>query len=210
MTRVKVCGVTSEKDAGACLDLGVDTLGINFWPGTKRRCEPDVAARIAREFGARAELVAVFVDADEATVRATLDATGIPWAQFHGDEAPELVARFLPRAYKAVGVRGEDPLLETRRFPGDHVLLDAYVPGGMPGGTGAQFDWELARAVARERRLTLAGGLTPANVGDAIRAVRPHRIDVASGVESSPGVKDPSKVRALVEAVRAADAGLVG
>lgn len=198
--------MTRIEDARACVRVGVDTLGINFWRGTKRRCDTGVARSIVSELGDVVELVAVFVDAAEAEIRETLELTGIRWVQLHGRESPELVAAFLPQAYKAVGVGDADPLAETRRFPGEHILLDAAVPGAMPGGTGKRFDWELARAVARERKLTLAGGLVPANVADAIRAVRPYRVDVASGVESAPGIKDEALVRAFVEAARRADA----
>lgn len=205
MTRVKICGITTLDDALACADEGVDTLGINFWSGTKRRCDFDVAVRIAERLRDRVELVGVFVDAPLAEVRETLRLTGIPWAQLHGDESPNEVRELLPNAYKAIGVKGADPLGETRRFPGEHVLLDASVPGEMPGGTGARFDWNLAKAVATERKLTLAGGLSPENVAEAIRVVRPYRVDVASGTESAPGVKDLAKVRAFVASVRAAD-----
>lgn len=207
-TRIKVCGITRFEDASACVAEGVDTLGLNFWHGTKRRCPMDVAERIVAAYADVAEIVAVFVDEDLEGIRRTLAATGIEWAQLHGEEPPELVAALLPKAFKAIGVRGDDPLDEVRRYPGEHILLDASVPGAMPGGTGVAFDWKLARAVARERKLTLAGGLRPENVGEAIRVVRPHRIDVASGVELAPGVKDHARIRALVEAVRATDRGL--
>ncbi len=208
-TRIKVCGITRLEDAHECVEEGVDTLGLNFWPGTKRRCELQVAERIVHELGAHAQLVAVFVDESLEGVRAILERTGIAWAQLHGDEPPAMVEALLPYAYKAIGVKGVDPLAEVRRYPGEHVLLDACVPGAMPGGTGTTFDWALARSVARERKLTLAGGLRPENVAEAIRAVRPYRIDVASGVESEPGRKVRTRVRALVQAVRDADANLL-
>ena len=130
--------------------------------------------------------------------------TGITWVQLHGEEAPEAVAALLPNAYKAIGVSDESPLEEVRRYPGEHILLDARVPGAMPGGTGVSFDWTLATSVAAERKLTLAGGLTPDNVAECVRQIRPYRVDVASGVESAPGVKDRDKVAAFVRAVREA------
>lgn len=204
-TRVKVCGITRFEDAEACVAEGVDTLGLNFWHGTKRRISLDVARRIVEAFSSHAEIVGVFVDETLEGIRATKDETGIEWVQLHGDEPPELVAALLPKAFKAIGVRSEDPLAEVRRYPGEHVLLDAMVQGAMPGGTGVAFDWKLACAVAHERKLTLAGGLRPENVGEAIRIVRPYRIDVASGVELAPGIKDRARVRALVAAVREAD-----
>lgn len=212
-TRIKICGITRVEDAVTAVREGADTIGLNFWPGTKRRVEVDVAREIVREVQGAAEIVAVFVDADEATIRATLEHTGIAWVQLHGTEPPSFLARFLPNAYKALGVRADDTAESVRArvasYGGVHVLLDASVPGAMPGGTGHTFDWSIARAVAADpaRKLTLAGGLRPENVADAVRAVRPYRVDVASGVESSPGVKDPLRVRALIEAVRGASLG---
>jgi phosphoribosylanthranilate isomerase len=151
------------------------------------------------------DVVAVFVDQGLDFVRHVRAETGIAWAQLHGEEPPEEVAALLPHAYKALGVLDVSPLDEVRRFPGEHILLDARVPGAMPGGTGVSFDWALAKQTAQERKLTLAGGLTPDNVAECVRLVHPYRVDVASGVESAPGVKDPAKVQAFVRAVREAD-----
>jgi phosphoribosylanthranilate isomerase len=202
MTRVKVCGVTSVSDAEMCCELGVDAIGLNFWPGSVRRCEEPVAREIAKVVGERALLVGVFVDASAEEVARIRDEVGLGCVQLHGDEPPELLARFLPHAYKALRVRGDGILDEVRRYGGEYVLLDAYVKGA-PGGTGATFDWSLAAQVAKERKLALAGGLTPRNVGEAVRVVRPFCVDVASGVESAPGVKDRELVRALMAEVRA-------
>jgi phosphoribosylanthranilate isomerase len=201
MARVKVCGVTSVTDALMCVAAGVDAIGLNFWPGSVRRCAEDAAQEIARAVSGRALLVGVFVDAPEAEIARLKAAIGLGCVQLHGAEPPALVARFLPHAYKALRVRDAGVLAEVRAFPGEHVLLDAYVPG-MPGGTGATFDWSLAAQVARERKLTLAGGLTPGNVGAAVRAVQPYCVDTASGVESAPGVKDADLVRAFVAAAK--------
>ncbi len=206
MTSIKVCGLRSPEDAVACIEAGVDTLGLNFWPGTPRHVDVATARRIADAVAGRAALVAVFVDASLAEVERVRGETGIAWAQLHGDEPPEVVAALLPNAYKALRV-GRDAVTErVRSYPGERVLLDAAVPGAMPGGTGHAFDWTLAAEVARERVLVLAGGLRPENVADAVRAVRPFQVDVASGAERAPGVKDEAKVRAFVAAVRGADA----
>lgn len=202
MTRIKVCGFTRVEDAVAAVELGVDTLGLNFWPGTKRCVSIARANEIVAAVTGRAELVAVFVDADEATIRETLAQTGITWAQLHGEEPPSLVEALLPNAYKALGVRDDSVRARAASYPGEHILLDASVPGAMPGGTGQTFDWALATDIARTRKLTLAGGLHPDNVAEAVRVVAPYRVDVASGVESAPGIKDPSRMRAFVEAVR--------
>ena len=205
-TRVKVCGIRTPEDALACVAAGVDTLGLNFWPGTPRCVDIAGAQRIIAVLPAGFDVVAVFVDQGLDFARQVRAETGIAWVQLHGEEPPEDVAALLPNAYKALGVSDVSPLEEVRRFRGEHILLDARVPGAMPGGTGVSFDWELAIQTARERKLTLAGGLTPLNVAECVRQVRPYRVDVASGVESAPGVKDPAKVRSFVQAVREADA----
>jgi phosphoribosylanthranilate isomerase len=203
MVEVKVCGLTSVDDAVRCVGLGVDAIGLNFWSGSPRSTDVATAKNIVRAVGGRVQTVGVFVDASLAEVLEIMQETGIEWAQLHGDEPPELVASLLPHAYKAIGVKDGSAIDDARRFPGDHLLVDASVPG-MPGGTGRTFDWAIAKAIARERRLTLAGGLTPENVAEAVRTVRPFRVDVASGVESAPGKKDPALVRAFVEAAKRA------
>jgi phosphoribosylanthranilate isomerase len=201
--RVKVCGVTSLADARASVEAGVDAIGLNFWPRSVRRCDEGVARDIVQALHGQVLVVGVFVDEQPDEIERLVRAVGLGCVQLHGDEPPALVQRFLPHAYKALRVRGSDVLAETRRYPGDYVLLDAFV-AGMPGGTGAVFDWALAREVALERKLTLAGGLTPDNVADAVQAVRPHCVDTASGVESAPGIKDAALVRAFVARARQA------
>jgi phosphoribosylanthranilate isomerase len=200
MVRVKICGVTSLEDARMCLDAGADAIGLNFWSGSARRCEEGVARSIVAELKGRTLFVGVFVDSSAEEVERIRASVGLDCVQLHGDESAQMLAQFLPHAYKAVRVRG-DVLAAVRGYPGEHVLLDAYV-AGLPGGTGATFDWNLARAVAAERRLTLAGGLTPANVRSAVETVQPYCVDVASGVESAPGVKDAALVRAFVANAR--------
>ncbi len=198
MTHVKICGITSVADAERCVALGVDALGLNFWPNSVRRCSQEVAVEIASAVGGHVLLVGVFVDESADEMARLLKAIPLGCVQLHGDEPPELLVRFLPHAYKALRVRDADLVQQAQRYPGEHILLDSYVPGA-PGGTGATFDWSLAQAVARTRKVTLAGGLTPDNVEAAIRAVRPYCVDTASGVESAPGVKDEALLRAFVE-----------
>ncbi len=199
---VKICGVTNLEDALACVEAGADALGLNFWPTSKRRCSLDAASRIVAEVGARARVVAVFVDAPLMEIEGVRARTGIAWAQLHGSEPRSLLERLLPRAYKAVHPVDEDGLREALAIPGDELLVDAGVPGA-PGGTGRTCDWSLAARLARERKVWLAGGLHPGNVADAVRDVGPYGVDVASGVERSPGVKDHALVRAFVRAARA-------
>lgn len=201
---VKVCGITTLEDARACVDLGVAALGLNFWSGTPRRVELEVARVIAEQLRDRIELVAVFVDADRSEIDRVREITGIRGVQLHGAESPDFVAALGPDAYKAVGVADASDVEAALAFPGDKLLLDARVPGAMPGGTGHAFEWELAIEVARRRRLILAGGLHPGNVAAAIARVRPWRVDVASGVERAPGKKDLTKVGAFVRAATGA------
>ena len=201
MVQVKICGLTTVDDAARCVELGADALGLNFWAGSPRSTDLRTAQRIVEAVGEEATLVAVFVDAGPEEIREVLQQSGIAWAQLHGAEPPELVESLLPTAYKAIGVKDGSAIELARGYPGEHLLLDASVPG-MPGGTGRTFDWAIAAEVAKERKLTLAGGLNPDNVAEAVRVVRPYRVDVASGVESAPGKKDPERVRAFIEAAK--------
>jgi phosphoribosylanthranilate isomerase len=203
MVEVKICGLTTVDDAVRCTEAGADALGLNFWPGSPRHVDVPTARAIVEACGDQATMVGVFVDFTLDQVREILQETGTQWAQLHGDETPGLVAELLPHAYKAIGVKDGSAIELVREYPGEHLLLDASVPG-MPGGTGRTFDWAIAASVAKERKLTLAGGLTPDNVADAVRAVRPFRVDVASGVESAPGRKAPDLVQQFVEAARGA------
>jgi phosphoribosylanthranilate isomerase len=202
MVEVKICGLTTVDDALRCIEMGVDAIGLNFWPGSPRCVDAARAREIVEAAGDRAAMVGVFVDLTLDRIREILRETGISWAQLHGDEPPELVAELLPNAYKAIGVKDGSAIELARSYPGEHLLLDASVPG-MPGGTGRTFDWDIASVVAEERKLTLAGGLTPDDVAEAVRVVQPFRVDVASGVESAPGLKDLVLVRRFIEAARA-------
>lgn len=198
MTHVKICGVTSVDDAAMCVEAGADAIGLNFVPGSPRCLDLSTAAAIMREIPERVISVGVFVDADRETLTRHKETLGLRCLQLHGDEPPELLAEFLPHAYKALRVRGPGVRQEAERYPGRFLLLDAYVPG-VHGGSGARFDWSLALELAKLRQLTLAGGLTPDNVAEAIAAVQPFCVDVASGVERAPGKKDEGLVRAFID-----------
>lgn len=201
MTRIKICGVTTVADARLCAAASVDAIGVNLWPGTARCVDEATAAAVHRAVGESVDVVAVVVDAGVDDVRGIRARTGIQWVQLHGGQSPDVVGALLPHAYKALRISGEETLREAADYPGEPLLLDAAV-AGMRGGTGRTFDWGLASELARRRKVMLAGGLTPDNVAGAIARVRPHGVDVASGVESERGVKDPDRVRAFVEAVR--------
>jgi phosphoribosylanthranilate isomerase len=206
MVAVKICGITSAEDAEMCVAAGAQALGLNFYAGSPRCVSVDVARRIVAVAAARTLTVGVFVDASYDEIMAVRERTGIACVQLHGNEPPELLERLLPHAYKALRVRDAESLRQdVRRFGGEHLLLDAYVAGAV-GGTGKTFAWELATELARERHVTLAGGLEAGNVAAAIARVQPFCVDVASGVERAPGQKDPAKVLAFIRAAAAAGA----
>lgn len=203
MTWIKICGVTSVEDAERVVQLGVDALGLNFVLGSKRRVTREQAQRIVEAVRGRIELVAVVADPTEPEVKELREELGIPWLQLHGAEPAARVSRLLPHAYKAVAIEEAADARKAATFPGERLLVDTKVSGAS-GGTGKVFDWQLVTELAQTRQLILAGGLTPDNVAAAIRVLAPFGVDVASGVESSPGKKDHELLTAFVLAVRTA------
>ena len=198
--RIKICGVTRLEDALLAARLGVDALGFNFWPGSKRFVTPEAAGRIIDQLPPFVVPVGVFVNQPEAELRAVAAESGIQVFQLHGDEPPEFCSRLHLPVVKAIPVDQVNALSRLLSYEVQAFLLDT--PSRGFGGTGQPFDWSLAEGVSEVAPVILAGGLTPANVGDAIRAVRPWAVDVASGVESAPGVKDAEKMTRFVDAVR--------
>ena len=209
MTRVKVCGITRVDDARRAADLGAWAVGMIFTPESRRACPVERAEEIGVELRRRVELAGVFVNAALDHVAAVADRCRLDLLQLHGDEGPaycrEAARRTGCRVMKAVRVRDPASIGALGAFRVDYHLLDAYVPRTR-GGTGERFDWELARRHDRSVPVVLSGGLTPANVGEAIAVARPFAVDTASGTESAPGRKDPAKLRDFFVAVDAADA----
>jgi phosphoribosylanthranilate isomerase len=201
VVRVKICGVKTVADAVACADLGADAVGVNLVPTSPRYVDEGAARAIVDAVGGRALVVAVVADLSVERMRELRDATGVGCLQLHGGETADAVTALLPHAYKAVRVGGQRDVADAESMPGDYVMVDARVEGAL-GGTGRTLDWNLVAGLARKRKLVLAGGLTPDNVGTAVATVQPWCVDVASGVESAPGVKDLAKVRAFVAAAR--------
>ncbi|HLK39721.1 MAG TPA: phosphoribosylanthranilate isomerase [Polyangiaceae bacterium] len=205
MTRIKICGVRSVDQALACVAEGVDAVGVNFVPSSARCIDTATAAQIVRAVGGQALVVGVVDAIGVHAAQRLRKATGVGCLQLHGWDRSEDIEALLPHAYAAIPIRSAEDADLAGATPGEYVLADAKVDGSL-GGTGRTFDWALVVGLARRRRLVLAGGLTPENVGRAVAQVGPWGVDVASGVESAPGVKDVSKVRAFVGAVRAASA----
>ena len=200
---VKICGVTNVEDAETCIREGADAIGLNFVRTSPRCISVSYARVISGRVRSRVLVVGVVANMSEDEMRQLADEVDLGALQLHGDETPELLARMQPLAYKAVRIASSEDIAYAGSFGGADLLLDAKSPKGL-GGTGTTFDWSLAKDIAKRRRVTLAGGLTPENVAEAIRALSPYRVDVASGVESAgnPRKKDASRVRAFVAAVR--------
>ncbi len=203
MTWLKICGVTRASDAERVADLGADALGLNFVHGSKRRLTLEQARPIVEAVRGRIELVAVVANPTDAEIEALRQELGIEWLQLHGDEAAARVSRLLPRAFKAVAIEDAADARRAATFPGERLLVDTKV-GASSGGTGKVFDWQLVTELSQTRQLIVAGGLTPGNVAAAVRVLTPFGVDVASGVESAPGVKDAALLEAFVLAVRQA------
>lgn len=204
--RAKICGITTAEDARWAVLQGADAIGVNFWPRSKRHISPEAARPWLEELSGRVLRVAVFVNAPVEDIRRVLHEGIVDAAQLHGDESPTLLETLLGEglaAYKALGVRDQRSLDAAGSYPGEALLLDAYNPTEY-GGTGKTMNWELGHeAVQRwpERRILLAGGLTPENVEAAVAQTGAYGVDVASGVESAPGVKDRDKVAAFMKAL---------
>jgi phosphoribosylanthranilate isomerase len=202
-TRVKICGITNLADAQAAIAAGADVLGLNFYEGSPRHISMKTAAEIANKLPPFVMRAGVFVNANEDLVTRAIGECGLSLLQFHGDEPPDFCAQFGLMSMKAFRIRDAESLKELPRFQTDAYLLDAFSPEAR-GGTGEKFNWDLAiEAQKFGKPVFLAGGLTPENVADAVRKVRPFGVDVASGVESSPGKKGHAKIRAFIAAVRA-------
>ncbi|HOB32948.1 MAG TPA: phosphoribosylanthranilate isomerase [Verrucomicrobiota bacterium] len=201
--RVKICGITNASDAQAAAEAGADALGFVFFEKSSRFVTVSDAARIASALPPVMK-VGVFVNPPEELVLRAIGECGLNMLQFHGEETPEFCTQFGLMSMKAFRVRDADSLNRISEYLTDAWLLDAHSESA-PGGTGETFNWALARqAIRYGRPVFLAGGLTPSNVADAVRQVRPFGVDVSSGVESAPGKKDHEKVRQFIQAVRSA------
>ncbi|WAC06440.1 MAG: phosphoribosylanthranilate isomerase [Thermodesulfobacteriota bacterium] len=202
MAKIKICGITNLKDALTAVNLEVDALGFVFYPPSPRAITPDKAQQIRQEIPPFTLCVGVFVNESREEVMNVAKACRLDALQFHGNESPDYCA-FFPdyKVIKAFSLKDKADMDAIPRYSVQAYLVDAYDPKQY-GGTGKKANWELARAAKDFGPVILAGGLDEANVSEAIREVNPYAVDVSSGVELSPGIKDPAKLRRFVEMVR--------
>ncbi|MFC5695096.1 phosphoribosylanthranilate isomerase [Pseudomonas sp. GCM10022186] len=200
--RIKICGITRIEDALAAVAAGADAIGLVFYPGSPRAVTPAQAKAIVAALPPFVTSVGLFVDMPREELQQVLAEVPLDLLQFHGDETPEDCSGHGRPYIKALRVKpGDDIAAAIAAYPeAAGILLDTYVPG-TPGGTGEAFDWDLVPQDAA-KPLVLAGGLTPENVADAVRRVRPYAVDVSGGVEAGKGIKDPAKIQAFIQRAR--------
>jgi phosphoribosylanthranilate isomerase len=208
--QIKICGITNVKDARACAELGTSMFGFNFYPQSSRYIEPRIARRIIEAIPPEVCAVGVFVDASAEEIRNTAAAAGVQCVQLHGRTSPDTCSE-LAREFRVIRAFSTDPQFrpeEVSLFGDCDVLVDAHHPS-LRGGTGLTCDWMAARTTRSFARcLILSGGLTEQNVGHAIATVEPNAVDVCSGIESAPGVKDHKALENFVTAVRTAKSSM--
>jgi phosphoribosylanthranilate isomerase len=198
MVKVKICGITNLEDALTAIDAGADALGFVFYPPSPRYIFPELAAKIIRRLPPFVQTVGLFVNEELTIVNTTADQCGLDVIQLHGEETPGYCESVLRRVIKAFRVKDITDLDSLEQYDVSSCLLDAWSPAAH-GGTGQTFNWEIAAAaVKRGHRVVLAGGLTPDNVAEAVRRVKPYAVDVSSGVECSPGRKNADKIRKFI------------
>jgi phosphoribosylanthranilate isomerase len=213
MPRVKICGVKRPEDLQAAIGAGADAIGLNFVARSPRYVgDANAAAKLVENAHAPTALLycGVFVNASIHEIRSAVDAAQLAVIQLHGDESPQFVSEVkheFPklRVWKAVRIASSEDLAALDRYDCDGWVLDSKVEG-VHGGSGKSFDWSLLKGLSRKIELILSGGLTPMNVAEAIRATAPEWVDVASGVESAPGIKDAKLIREFIRQAHSADA----
>jgi phosphoribosylanthranilate isomerase len=203
--KIKICGITNVEDADVAVKAGADALGFVMYRKSPRWVEPAVARSIIDGLPPFVSAVGVFVNEEAEKVRTLMDECGFALAQLHGDESALYCQNLARPVLKAIRLKDRGTFLALAEFQGRAnvrgVLIDAFSDQTY-GGTGQTVDWALAHEAARSAPIILAGGLNPTNVAEAVQAVRPYGVDVSSGVEKSPGKKDPDKVKAFIEAAR--------
>jgi phosphoribosylanthranilate isomerase len=203
MVYVKICGITNHEDALAAVDAGANALGFVFYPPSPRHVSPEQATQMIQKLPPFVTIVGLFVDAALDTVNDTAVRCGLDRIQLHGHETPAYCRQVTQPVIKAFRMKDAESLEHLQGYQVSAYLLDAYVEGALPGGTGTPFSWELAMRAKAYGPVILAGGLTPDNVEAAIEQTRPYAVDVSTGVECAPGLKDHRKVREFIARARA-------
>lgn len=201
MVRIKICGITSVEDAILAADLGADALGFMFYRGSKRYIPPETARDIINRLPPFIVTVGVFVNQKLDEIRYLKEKVGFDIVQLHGDESPEFCRELGERVIKAIRIKESVNSKEVESYPSRAILFDTYSQKGY-GGTGESFRWEVLRELKTTKKVILSGGLTPENVSEAIKIVKPYAVDVSTGVEERPAKKDPEKLKKFIEAVR--------
>jgi phosphoribosylanthranilate isomerase len=202
VTEIKICGITNREDATLVAECGADAIGFIFYPKSPRYVAPETAKGIIRELPAGITKVGVFVNQDSVEIKKTFELCGLDLIQLHGAESPAYCCQFpASLVIKAFAPRTEDDLEKLKGYPVKAILVDANDPLRY-GGTGERSDWRLAALVKEQHPLILAGGLSMANIQEAIEFVAPHAVDINSGVEISPGKKDHQKIKEIIGLVR--------
>lgn len=201
MFRIKICGMTNLTDALHAVACGADALGFVFFNGSPRCVNASQVKEIVAQLPEEVTKVGLFVNEQPESINKLAAESGITLVQLHGDETPEVCRQIELPVMKALRVRNAESLAGWEQYPADAILLDAWHPDKF-GGTGEACDWQLAKEMAAQATIILAGGLNPTNVAEAVTMVKPHGVDVSSGVEKSPGVKDPGKVAAFISSAR--------
>ncbi len=204
MVSVKICGITNVEDAQMAVEAGADALGFVFYAPSPRCVTPERARQIICTLPPFITTVGLFVDAAAAAINDIAKQCGLDRIQLHGRETPEFCKAVLRGVIKAFRIKNAESLSNLPSYRVSAYLLDAYVEGALPGGTGSAFAWELAAQAKPYGPVILAGGLTPETVADAIVQVRPYGVDVSTGVERAPGLKDHRKVRAFIARAKGA------
>jgi phosphoribosylanthranilate isomerase len=201
MTRIKICGITNLQDALLASELGADALGFIFYPESKRFIEPEQASEIISSLPPFVTTVGVFVNQSRDELDSLREITGIDLVQLHGDETPEFCTGLPFKAVKALRIKERSDIARVELYPLQAILFDKYSEDAY-GGTGESFTWDWLQDLKANKSIILSGGLTPDNVGEAIKTVGPYAVDVSTGVEDSPGKKSAHKMRKFIEAVR--------
>jgi phosphoribosylanthranilate isomerase len=199
---VKICGITRVEDALAAAALGADFVGLNFYPDSPRHIDAAVAAEIVRALPKGIEVVGVFVNESPGEINRIVEEVGLHLAQLHGAETPEASSLVRVPVIKALRIESADDIVAAEQYKVDLFLIDT--PSETWGGSGKKGDWKLAAEACRKLRAFLAGGLTPENVAEAVRTVNPYGVDVSSGVERAPGLKDRTKMAVFMDRAREA------